>query len=301
MLSQEGKLLTAEEIVRLARLFVSQGVTKIRLTGGEPTVRKDLLRIVEDLGMLRAEGLETLSMTTNGIVLRRLLKDLHRLGMSQLNISLDTLDPLKFELITRRRGFERVVESIDEALKMGFQSVKVNVVVMRGVNEAEVPDFVELTRDKKLNVRFIEYMPFDGNRWSEKKLVPYQELIASIRRRFPSLERLVDDPNDTAKVSPFLKRGPASHHLISLLSILSELQGSGICWQAGIYHIDERALLWDVQPNPDHGRRELQSLPLWGYRDQPARCHEIGHVRRCHSRDNRGRGEAKEGQARRDV
>ena len=173
MLSQEGKLLTAEEIVRLARLFVSQGVTKIRLTGGEPTVRKDLLRIVEDLGMLRAEGLETLSMTTNGIVLRRLLKDLHRLGMSQLNISLDTLDPLKFELITRRRGFERVVESIDEALKMGFQSVKVNVVVMRGVNEAEVPDFVELTRDKKLNVRFIEYMPFDGNRWSEKKLVPY--------------------------------------------------------------------------------------------------------------------------------
>lgn len=203
MLSQESKLLTAEEILRLASLFVSQGVTKIRLTGGEPTVRKDLLKIVEALGKLRTEGLQTLSMTTNGIVLRRMLKDLHRSGMSQLNISLDTLDPHKFELITRRKGFERVMESIEEALTMGFQSVKVNVVVMRGINDAEVPDFVELTRHKPLNIRFIEYMPFDGNRWNENRLVPYQELLTSIQQRFPKLDRLLDDPNDTSKVREF--------------------------------------------------------------------------------------------------
>jgi len=168
--------------------------------------------------------LQTLSMTTNGIVLKRMLKDLHRYGMSQLNISLDTLDPMKFELITRRKGFERVMDSIEESLRMQFQSVKVNVVVMRGVNDSEVADFVELTRTKNLNIRFIEYMPFDGtlppkkqtpinwnnqelttniitgNKWSEKKLVPYQELIGEIEQRFQKLERLTDDPNDTTKV-----------------------------------------------------------------------------------------------------
>lgn len=103
-LTPDSRLLSRAEIGRLARLFVSQGVTKIRLTGGEPTVRKDLVDIVSDLNSLKASGLETIGMTTNGLVLHRMLPDLVRAGLDQVNISLDTLDPAKFERITRRKG-----------------------------------------------------------------------------------------------------------------------------------------------------------------------------------------------------
>jgi len=138
-------------------------------------------------------------MTTNGLVLKRMAKDLKDLGMDQVNVSLDTLEPGKFELIARRRGFEKVVDSIDEALKVGFGSVKVNMVVMRDINHLEVNDFVELTKFKKLTVRFIEYMPFDGNKWNFKKMVPYKELLEIIKGKYSNIAKLVDDPNDTSK------------------------------------------------------------------------------------------------------
>ena len=117
------------------------------------------------LGALKHEaGLVSLGMTTNGIALKRKLPQLRAAGLDSLNISLDTLDPRKFELITRRRGYELVRESIDAALAVGFPVVKVNAVVMRGINDDEVADFVRLTLTQPIDVRFIEYMPFDGTR-----------------------------------------------------------------------------------------------------------------------------------------
>ncbi|CAG8654929.1 3709_t:CDS:2, partial [Paraglomus occultum] len=160
-LTPSDKLLSSDEIIRIARLFVSQGVTKIRLTGGEPTIRKDIVDLVGELNKLKPLGLQTIAMTSNGIALPKKLPQLVENGLNLLNISLDTLDPLKFELITRRKGLNQVIRTIDQAISLGLRPIKVNCVVMRGINDQEVADFVEFTRDRSVDVRFIEYMPFD--------------------------------------------------------------------------------------------------------------------------------------------
>uniref|UniRef100_A0A0E0FCE2 Molybdenum cofactor biosynthesis protein 1 n=1 Tax=Oryza meridionalis TaxID=40149 RepID=A0A0E0FCE2_9ORYZ len=196
-LTPSSELLSHDEIIRVADLFVTSGVDKIRLTGGEPTIRKDIEDICLHLSGLK--GLKTLAMTTNGLVLSKKLPRLKECGLNALNISLDTLVPAKFEFMTRRKGHSRVMESIDAAIELGFQSVKVNCVVMRGMNDDEICDFVEMTRDKPVNVRFIEFMPFDGNVWNVKKLVPYAEIMDKVRQRFKGVERLQDHPSETAK------------------------------------------------------------------------------------------------------
>ncbi|XP_063884860.1 molybdenum cofactor biosynthesis protein 1-like isoform X1 [Scylla paramamosain] len=195
-LTPKDSLLTSEEILRIARLFVSEGVDKVRLTGGEPMVRKDLTHIVESLSGL---GVKQLGMTTNGLLLKRRLKDLQSAGLTHLNVSLDTLIPQKFELITRRRGWERVMEGIDVALDLGYSPVKINCVVMRGKNEEELTSFMELTRHKDIDVRFIEYMPFDGNKWDDRKMVSYREMLRHLQEAFPGLTKASDKPNDTSK------------------------------------------------------------------------------------------------------
>ncbi|KAJ2505684.1 hypothetical protein IWW47_001938, partial [Coemansia sp. RSA 2052] len=199
-LTANDKLLTTDEIIRVARIFVQQGVDKIRLTGGEPTVRRDIIDLVRGLDELRPLGLRKIAMTTNGIALRRKLPLLREAGLDGLNISLDTRDPHKFEVFTRRRGCEQVLRAIDEAGKLGFDFVKVNVVVMRGQNDDEVPAFVEMTHDDAVDVRFIEYMPFDGNRWGRQKLVGYQELLDKLRPIYgDGIEQLPLEDNHTAK------------------------------------------------------------------------------------------------------
>ncbi|PIA53147.1 hypothetical protein AQUCO_00900032v1 [Aquilegia coerulea] len=179
-LTPKPSLLSQNEIIRLADLFVSSGVNKIRLTGGEPSIRKDIEDICLQLSNLK--GLKTLAMTTNGITLGKKLPKLKDCGLNALNISLDTLIPAKFEFMTRRKGHGRVMESINTAIDLGYDPVKVNCVVMRGFNDDEICDFVELTRYKPINVRFIEFMPFDGNVWNVKKLVPYSELLDRVVR-----------------------------------------------------------------------------------------------------------------------
>ncbi|KAL1914658.1 uncharacterized protein VTP21DRAFT_8069 [Calcarisporiella thermophila] len=198
-LTPSEKLLTIDEILRLARLFVSEGVTKIRLTGGEPTVRKDIIDIVSSLGELRPVGLRDIAITSNGIALTRKLPDLIAGGLTHLNISLDTLDPHKFQIITRRKGLDRVLGAVDEAIRLGVKHVKVNCVLIRGVNDNELLDFVEYTRNRKVDVRFIEYMPFDGNKWNSEKMVPFKELLNRIEEAFGPLEKLNDEMNDTSK------------------------------------------------------------------------------------------------------
>lgn len=198
-LSPQGKLLTNDEILRLSSLFVKHGVTKIRLTGGEPTVRKGIVELIQKLNELKPLGLKSIAMTSNGLSLHRRLPQMIENGLSHLNLSLDTLDPFKFELITRRRGHEAVLKALDVALRSGLSSVKLNVVVVKGLNESEVLDFVNLTKDQDLSVRFIEFMPFTGNKWNEAKMVPSSELIANIKTVHPSATRDLEEPNETAR------------------------------------------------------------------------------------------------------
>eukprot|EP00070_Physeter_catodon_P028687 XP_028335581.1 molybdenum cofactor biosynthesis protein 1 isoform X6 [Physeter catodon] len=215
-LTPKADLLTTEEILTLARLFVKEGVDKIRLTGGEPLIRPDVVDIVAQLHQL--EGLRTLGITTNGINLARLLPQLQKAGLSTINISLDTLVPAKFEFIVRRKGFRKVMEGIHKAIELGYSPVKVNCVVMRGLNEDELLDFVALTEGLPLDVRFIEYMPFDGNKWNFKKMVSYKEMLDTLRQQWPELEKLTEEESSTAKAFKI----PGFRGRVSFITSMSE-------------------------------------------------------------------------------
>lgn len=202
-LSPPSHLLTTPEIFYLSRLFVSEGVTKIRLTGGEPTIRKDILPLMQSIGDLRRQGLRELCITTNGIALHRKLDGMADAGLTGVNLSLDTLDPLQFQLMTRRKGFEAVMKSVDRILEMNRLGagikLKINCVVMRNVNEREILSFVELSRENDLEVRFIEYMPFEGNKWDKQKMLSYEEMLGIVRSKYPGLHKVKDHKNNTSK------------------------------------------------------------------------------------------------------
>ena len=196
-LKPQAHILTFEEIERLTRIFVSLGVNKVRLTGGEPLVRKDVDHLISSLGAI--EGIKTFAITTNGLLLPKKLQRLQESGINLINISLDTLKADKFEFITRRKGFNIVMNAIDMALQLGYHPLKVNCVVMRNFNENELVDFVMMTKEKPIEVRFIEYMPFDGNGWNDLRFMSYQDMITRIEEHHLRLERLQDGPNDTSK------------------------------------------------------------------------------------------------------
>lgn len=191
-----NEILTYEEIVRVASIFIGHGITKIRITGGEPTVRSDLEDLIQGLASL--PGLESLLMTTNGVSLKQKAVVYRELGLSGLNISLDTLQPDRFQKITRRDYFHEVMEGIEAAIIAGFQSIKLNVVVMEGINDSEILDFVHFVKDKPLNVRFIEFMPFKNNEWQEGRMVSYAEMKGLIEKSF-QLVPIVQAATDVAK------------------------------------------------------------------------------------------------------
>jgi cyclic pyranopterin phosphate synthase len=188
-----SRLMQPDEIETLARVFVKQGVNKIRLTGGEPLVRKDAAQIILSLSKLPV----TLTMTTNGTRLHEFLPVLQEAGVRSLNISLDTLQAEKFLFMTRRDQFQRVYDNINLLIRNGFH-VKVNVVVMKGLNDAEILDFIEWTRLEPVHVRFIEFMPFQGNKWSSNKVVTLDDILAEVGKKY-TYSRLKDKKNDTAK------------------------------------------------------------------------------------------------------
>jgi cyclic pyranopterin phosphate synthase len=188
-----GKLMQKDEIETLSRIFVSLGVDKIRLTGGEPLVRKDAAEIIIALSRLPAK----LTLTTNGSRLHEFVDTLEQAGVRSLNISLDTLQVEKFQLITRRNQFEKIYENIQLLLKKDFH-VKVNMVVMKGLNDNEINDFVEWTRDQPVHVRFIEFMPFTGNWWTSNKVFTMQQMLQVIEEKY-EVTRLQDEKHDTAK------------------------------------------------------------------------------------------------------
>lgn len=185
----QSSLLTYEEIERFAQAAASLGITKIRITGGEPLVRRDLVKLVERLA--RVEGIRDLAMTTNGTLLARYARELKAAGLSRLNVSLDTLRADRFREITGSDMFAQVWQGIEAALDAGFAPIKINVVVIKGFNEDELLDFARLTHSYPFHIRFIEYMPIGADRegWERAKVVPWQE-IKSLITRYERLEPL---------------------------------------------------------------------------------------------------------------
>lgn len=195
-LTPKPHLMTADEIISIAETFLNLGVTKIRLTGGEPLVRKDAKDVILRLGKLGVN----LSITTNGILVADFIEVFKEAGIQTINISIDSLIKEKFNAVTRRNYFDTVQENIDLLLQEYF-NVKLNIVLIKSFNDNEITDFIKLTKDKKVQIRFIEFMPFSGNQWDKSKLVSYAEVMDIVQSefKFTDIERLNDAPNDTAK------------------------------------------------------------------------------------------------------
>jgi molybdenum cofactor biosynthesis protein A len=195
-LSPRNHLMSYEEIYTIAKTFVKHGVTKIRLTGGEPLIRKDIHVILKKLSSLGVE----LSITTNAVLVHKYIDALKDSGIKSINVSLDTLNREKFSQITRRNEFERVYQNILLLIREGFQ-VKINSVLIKDFNEDEIIDFIELTKKHPITIRFIEFMPFNGNKWDMSKLVSYAQVIDRVHAKYSKelIQRLQDAPNDTSK------------------------------------------------------------------------------------------------------
>lgn len=189
----KAQLMSDEELVEMAGVFVEMGVRKVRLTGGEPLVRQNFASIINRLADLPVD----LAITTNGILLHDFLDQFWEIGMRSINLSLDSFDPKRFAKMTRRDMFAQVKRNIDAAVAAGFH-IKLNMVVMRGVNSDEVIDFVARTETDRIHVRFIEFMPFDGNNWHWDSVYSYSEMLHDIQARF-TIEKLQDKPNSTSK------------------------------------------------------------------------------------------------------
>ena len=188
-----SRLMQPDEIEAIAKIFVAQGVNKIRLTGGEPLVRKDAGKIILSLSKLPV----ALTLTTNGTRIHEYVELLKQANIQTLNISLDTLQADRFMLLTRRDQFKQVYDNIQLLIRNDFQ-VKVNVVVMKGMNDTEINDFIEWTKDTPVQVRFIEFMPFSGNRWTSNKVFTWQQILEVVESKY-SIVRLNDELHDTAK------------------------------------------------------------------------------------------------------
>lgn len=195
-LRDRKEFMRQEEIIDIATLFSELGVRKIRLTGGEPLIRKDAHEIIQQLGALPG----TLGVTTNGILVDRFLQTFSDAGLRSVNVSLDSLNREKQARISRRDYYDRIMRNIQLLVDADFE-VKINTVLMKGVNDDEITDFVDWTRDLPVHVRFIEFMPFNGNQWNWDRGVAYETIIDTLRKHYQdrALLRIDDRPNDTTK------------------------------------------------------------------------------------------------------
>lgn len=188
-----SKLMQADEIESIAKIFVANGVNKIRLTGGEPLVRKDAADIILRLSRLGVK----LTLTTNATRLHEFVDVIKEAGIKSLNISLDTLQKDRFLMMTKRDQFDRVRSNIDLMIAEGIH-VKVNAVAMKGINDGEINDFIRWTKDAPLHVRFIEFMPFSGNKWNSDRVMTWQQILEVASSEFDILP-LERELHETAK------------------------------------------------------------------------------------------------------
>ena len=241
-LTPKEKVLTLDERKRLISIFASLGVDKLRFTGGEPTVSKELVPLIEHARNVK--GMKSIGITSNGIVLKDKLDKLVGAGMSSVNISLDTMIAQKFASITRRgeKNFVRVLSAIYASAAKGIP-VKVNCVIIRGVNDHEIADFVALTREAAVDVRFIELMPFDGNSWSKEKFVSYHEIIDRLRvehvstnSAFSKSDSYDDDDDDDDD-------GDASRTMVFILNSCISICTGSYCMQSTTLLVRKLSLL----------------------------------------------------------
>lgn len=174
-LRDKAEFMSQEELFAITDVFLSLGVKKVRLTGGEPLIKKNFDQILAHF----ADKQVDLAITTNGILLDKYWDELKAVNLSALNISLDSLIPEKFNQISRRTYFDRIYANIFEAIDRGF-NVKINVVLIKGENDNEIIDFIELTKENNISVRFIEFMPFDGNNWDWSKKIGFKEILDQV-------------------------------------------------------------------------------------------------------------------------
>src|SRR5262245_44907814 len=180
-----NEILTFEEITHFVRVAVPLGIDKIRLTGGEPLMRRDLCRLIKMLAPI--DGIKDIGLTTNGILLAQQAQALYDAGLRRLHISLDTLDPKRFREITRRDGLDKVIDGILAAKKIGFDPVKINAVSIRGITEHEVGRLARFAREQGLEMRFIEYMPIGADSWERGKVYFAHEILERIEREVEPL------------------------------------------------------------------------------------------------------------------
>ena len=206
------EILTWLELERLARIFVGLGIRKVRVTGGEPLVREG----VEDfISRLRDMGVQDLSMTTNGHLLAERCERLLAAGLKRINVSMDSLEQAKFEEITRTKSYEKVMDGIAVAQNTRLAPIKVNAVLVRGLNDNEVEAFAEFARERGVVMRFIEFMPLDADRhWSRSLVVPAAEVLQRIHSRWP-LEQIPHDHSETARKYRFADGAPGEIGLIA--------------------------------------------------------------------------------------
>lgn len=197
------ELLTYDELERIIGVFVNLGIEKIRITGGEPTVRKDIVELVRRIGSL---PLRSYAMTTNGYLLDELAEPLRAAGLQRLNISLDTMHRDRFQKMARFDGYEKTWRGIRKAADLGFAPIKLNMVVLRGINDDEIFDFVELARERSWHVRFIEYMPSSGDLGNT--------FDASHIIRTDELKRIVSQKYALIPITEAVQSGPAKMHTI---------------------------------------------------------------------------------------
>jgi GTP 3',8-cyclase len=186
-------MMSVDEIESIAKVFVDLGVTKIRLTGGEPLVRKEVREIISRLSKLPVK----LALTTNAVLVDEFIDLFVEVGLKSINISLDSLDDSTFKILSQRDHFNKVMSNVQLLLDRGFH-VKLNMVVLKDVNHPEIPAFIKMTKDANLHVRFIEFMPFSGNGWDQQQVFSSGEIISLAGSHF-DIERLNDRPNDTAR------------------------------------------------------------------------------------------------------
>ncbi|MBI5815173.1 MAG: GTP 3',8-cyclase MoaA [Nitrospinae bacterium] len=171
-------IMPLRDFLRLAEIFARLGIRKIRVTGGEPLLRRGVAGFIGQLKQI--SGIGQLALTTNGINLSRMAGRIREAGVSKINISLDSLRRERYEQITGRDGFSNVMEGVQAAMGAGFDSVKINVVAIKGVNDDEIEDFAAFTRSMKLQVRFIEFMPASRSVWSEEKFIPVSSIMEQV-------------------------------------------------------------------------------------------------------------------------
>ncbi|MCS7046350.1 MAG: GTP 3',8-cyclase MoaA [Gemmataceae bacterium] len=196
----KGELLTFEEIIQFVRIAVSLGIDKVRLTGGEPLLRRDLPRLVAMLAAI--PGIQDVGLTTNGLLLAQYAQALYDAGLRRINVSLDTLDPEQFRRLTRRDGLDQVVAGIHAACRAGFSPVKINAVSIRGVTEHEVVPLARFARRFGCEMRFIEYMPIGADHWERGKVYFAHEILEQLEREIAPLVP-VDDYDPRAPAMEF--------------------------------------------------------------------------------------------------